>query len=266
MGDLHIEVNGGSPLRRPHRDAFPVTDFVDDHVGELELLKYEGRDGGVAAVGWMIHHSYLGALPDRAGVKGIRLRAGNVQVGGHDLLEEVFPEARFNAWAIGEIHVVDPRLVPNARRDHFEQNVHFADLAAHVQPLARSIAKQCRAASIERNRIKNAQLVTATLAKQLPALAGQRPDLSSEIAKCANQLKQVARYFAGRDDAPDASAFEAVINTLSQVATPPTPEAARAYMEALVQTGALSKADLVKLARGVSDTTLADSRDVTQHH
>ena len=149
--------------------------------------------------------------------------------------------------------------MPNARRDHFEQNVHFADLAAHVQPLARSIAKQCRAASIERNRIKNAQLVTATLAKQLPALAGQRPDLSSEIAKCANQLKQVARYFAGRDDAPDASAFEAVINTLSQVATPPTPEAARAYMEALVQTGALSKADLVKLARGVSDTTLADS-------
>lgn len=256
MGDLHIEVNGGTPLRRPHRNSFPVTDVVEDEVGALELLEYEGRDGDLAAVGWMVHHSYLGALPDKAGVKGIRLRAGNVQVGGHDLLEDVFPEPRFNAWAIGEIHVIDPRLVPNARRDHFEQNVHFADLTAHVQPLARGIAKKCRAASVERNRLKKAQAITATLAKELPALAGQRPDLVGDIAKCAGELKQVARYFAGRDGAPDAQAFDELRNVLSRVATPPTAESTKAYLESLVHMGALTKADLVKLAKAVSDKRL----------
>ena len=253
MGDLHVEVNGGAPLRRPHRDAFPVTDVIDDEVSELELLRFEGRDGGVAAVGWMIHHSYLGALPERAGVKGIRLRAGNVQVGGHNLLEEVFPEPRFNAWAIGEIHVVDPRLVPNARRDHFEQNVHFADLAAQVQPLARGIAKQCRAASIERNRLKKAQVVASTLARELPGLAAQRPELADELARCAKDLRQVARFFVGREGAPELKTLDDVAKTLTRASEPPSRDAAEAYLQLLVQTGAMSKADLIKLAKGLTE-------------
>lgn len=254
MGNLQIKVNGGEPLRRPHRNLFPVTDIVTDEAGELELLTFDDRDGGVAAVGWLVHHSYLGALPNRSGVKGLRLRAGNIQVGGHDLLEEAFPEPRFNAWSIGEIHVVDPRLVPNARRDHFEQNVHFADLTAQVQPLARSIAKQCRAASIKRNRIKKAQLVMATLGQGLPAVAALRPDLTREIARCAGDLRQVARYFAGREGAPEVSAFHEAMETLAQAAAaPPTPETTKAYLQSLVQRGAISKADLIKLAKGVSD-------------
>lgn len=256
MGNLHIVVNDAAPLRRPHRNVFPVTDLVKDEVGELELLKYEGRDGGVAAVGWIIHHSYLGALPERAGVKGIRLRAGNVQVGGHNLLEEIFPEPRFNAWAIGELHVVDPRLVPNARRDHFEQNVHFADLAAYVQPLARGIAKHCRAASVERNRLKKAQAATATLAKELPVLATQRADLSEQIARCANELKQVARYFAGREGTPETKAFDDLVKSLSCTSALPAPENAKTYLEFLVQTGTISKIDLVKLAKSVAETKI----------
>ena len=31
----------------------------------------------------------------------------------------------------------DPRIVPNGRRDHFEQSVHFHNLLTHLVPVAR---------------------------------------------------------------------------------------------------------------------------------
>lgn len=152
LANLEIRLGPDSqPIRRPHRDVFQVSDTVKDQVGELELLKFEGDDG-VSAVGWIVHHSYLGHITVKSLIGGLRLRAGNVQVGDHNLAEEAFPEARFNNWAIGEVHVVDRRIVPNARRDHFEQNVSFANLMAELLPVGRSLAKRCRAASVERHR------------------------------------------------------------------------------------------------------------------
>src|SRR3546814_14880446 len=93
-----------------------------DLISECELLTFEDRDGGVAAVGWIVHHDYLGALPRRARIGGIRLRAGDIQVGDHQVLIDYFAEPRFNSWAVAEIQVLDRRIIPNARRDFFEHN------------------------------------------------------------------------------------------------------------------------------------------------
>jgi 23S rRNA maturation mini-RNase III len=78
------------------------------------------------------------------------VRCGNVQVGDERMFEELFPEARFNAWSVGELHVIDPRIVPNGRRDHFEQSVHFHNLLTHLSPVAREITRRCRNSSIQR--------------------------------------------------------------------------------------------------------------------
>ena len=115
-------------------------------------------DGDVSAVGWVLHHSYLGAIRTREGIKGLRLRTGNMQVGGHNVLEEIFPETRFSSWTVGEIHVIDRKIVPNGRRDHFEQNTHLLNLLNQLAPRARAIAKRCRASSMARNRIKQFEL------------------------------------------------------------------------------------------------------------
>ena len=65
-------------------------------------------------------------------------------------VKELFPEARFNAWSVGELHVIDPRIIPNGRRDHFEQSVHFHNLLTHLAPVAREITRKCRTSSIQR--------------------------------------------------------------------------------------------------------------------
>ncbi|MGB8480401.1 MAG: hypothetical protein WCE63_16460 [Acidobacteriaceae bacterium] len=44
------------------------------------------------------------------------------QVGGDVLLEDLFPETRFNSWTVAETHVLDQRIIPNGRRDDYEHN------------------------------------------------------------------------------------------------------------------------------------------------
>ena len=168
LGNLDIRIGNAPPLRRPFHDTLKVTDLVTDSFVDIELLTLTDLDGGLAGVGWVLHHGYRGSIMTRSRVSGIRCRVGNVQIGDESLLEEVFPETRFNGWTVGEVHVLDPRIVPNARRDHFEQNIHFSNLTAQLEPLARRIAKRARTASVERNNARRAEL-----ADQLPKVNPQ---------------------------------------------------------------------------------------------
>lgn len=118
LGEPEIRINDSEkPIYRPHRNRIEIEDGEYDKYEDMEIHEVPGIDGGVAAIAWILHHGYSGAIPVRAGVKGLRMRNGNMQIGGHSLLEELFPEPRFNAWAVGEVHVIDKRLIPNGRRD-----------------------------------------------------------------------------------------------------------------------------------------------------
>lgn len=172
LGELEIQIEGeAGPVFRPHRDV------IQDLNGRIiagtgvSVSQISGIDGEPAAIAWVLHHSYEGALPNAAGVKGLRLRSGNVQIGDHALLEELFPESRFNAWSIGEVHVLDRKIVPNGRRDHFEQNAHYHNLTNQLAPMARDIAQRCRTSSIKRNWMREIELQLRAVHDTLEILA-----------------------------------------------------------------------------------------------
>lgn len=172
LGALDIYVNGAEePLYKPHRDSFSFEDKASINFDDLTIVEVPGIDGSVAAVGWVLHHEYEGAVPNGTSVKGLRLRAGNVQVGDHTLLEELFPEPRFNVWSVGEVHVIDRRIVPNGRRDHFEQNAHFHNLLNHFTPVARDIARRCRTSSVRRKWEREFELHRETATQKLAVVA-----------------------------------------------------------------------------------------------
>jgi molecular chaperone HtpG len=151
LGDLQIVIGEErKPVYRPHGEAMEIGVGVFDRFTEPELLNIEGIDGETACLGWVLHHGYTGALPAACNVRGLRVRCGNIQVGDDRMFEELFPEARFNGWSVGELHVIDPRIIPNGRRDHFEQSVHFHNLLTHLAPVARDITRRCRTSSIQR--------------------------------------------------------------------------------------------------------------------
>lgn len=151
LGELHIRVgDADEPIYRPHRDRLSLDGKPVLTFDELRFIEIPAIDQGVSAVAWILHHEYEGAISTRALVKGLRLRTGNIQVGGHALLDGIFPEARFNSWSVGEVHVIDRRIVPNGRRDNFEQNGHFNNLLNHLAPAARNVARKCRTSSVRR--------------------------------------------------------------------------------------------------------------------
>jgi molecular chaperone HtpG len=149
----NILLNGHAAFR-PYSNTCEVRLRVASKFTELETFQIPAVSDGLDAVGWILHGEYLGAIPDRAGIKGLRLRVGNIQVGDSRLFDAVFPEPRFNSWAVGECHVLSSRLVPNGRRDDFEQNTHYANLINNLLPKAKSIAKACRENSAKRARQK----------------------------------------------------------------------------------------------------------------
>lgn len=144
----------GSPksLCRRFDNIFAAKRTLDDKFTNAEFFEIPAINGELDGVGWILHHNYYGALPDSLGIKGLRLRLGNIQIGDDKIFESTFREPRFNSWSVGEIHIVSSRLLPNGRRDALEQSVHQQNLINHVTPRAKSIVRLCRNKSAERNR------------------------------------------------------------------------------------------------------------------
>lgn len=171
LGDIEIRINEGEPLTRPFRDELPVAGGRPLALREIVFIEAPSVDGGLGAVGWVAHHDYEGAINPATRVRGLRVRVGDVQIGESGVLADIFPEARFDAWTVGEIHILDPRIVPNGRRDDFERNVHLANLKNHLAPLGRDVANRCRTSSRDRKRLRDLELEQASASEGLSILA-----------------------------------------------------------------------------------------------
>lgn len=168
---------------RPYSDRFPARTNREDAFLEFEPVTFEGRDGDAAAVGWILHHSYLGALPRSAGIGGIRLRRDNIQVGTSEIAATLFPETRFNSWVACEIHVLDRRLLPNGRRDDFEQGAHYYHLQSQLSALALKLSKHCRQVSALRVKAERVNQPVASAVSALKTVKKlELPPKLSEVA------------------------------------------------------------------------------------
>ena len=145
------------PVQRQYGSTIVLAGNKYDHFYEFEEVRVRSIDGeGDAAVGWLAHSSYLGAIPKGNRVRGMRARVGNIQVGDERVFDHLFEEERFNRWCVGEVHILDSRIIPNGRRDYFERNPHLRNLENHLAPIFGQITARCRAASS--NRIKEKRL------------------------------------------------------------------------------------------------------------
>ena len=67
-------------------------------------------------------------------------------------MDVIFKESRFNGWTQGEIFIVTDKLIPNARRDDFEQNDAYYKLIEKLRGgVGLEITRTIREASSTRN-------------------------------------------------------------------------------------------------------------------
>lgn len=155
---IHIELNDyAGPIYHRVRSTIEFNPKLSDTIRGYETIEVFGEDGDIAAFGWVADHSYLGAVPKKSGQAGIRLRAGNIQVGDESLLAELYPEPRFANWAIGDVHVCSKKIIPNGRRDDFEHSVHYSWLQGELSNTTNGVAHKIRNRSQQRQHYRSVQ-------------------------------------------------------------------------------------------------------------
>lgn len=140
------------PVYKPNKSRFRA-DRNKKTVDEISNMKYFDVtiDGELFALGWYGNCGWYGFLSDRE-ISGFRVRKGNILIGDSRTLNGIFKEARFNGWTQGEVFIVTDKLVPNARRDDFEQNeAYYRLIDALSNSVAIDIARAIREASQTRN-------------------------------------------------------------------------------------------------------------------
>jgi len=146
------------------RDSFLTSPKVTDHFRSIDFFEHRNSDNELLSFGWLLDHTYAGTISRKLGLAGIRLRHRNVQVGDDVLIASLYPETRFALWAVGDIHVAHPRVIPNGRRDDFEHSPSHAQLLEELRQLTKQITQTIRERSDQRTKLKKIhfQLTYAT--------------------------------------------------------------------------------------------------------
>jgi molecular chaperone HtpG len=93
---------------------------------------------------------------EQASVAGIRFRLKNIQIDGNELIRNVpitndirSTFGRWSNWFVGEIYVDPHGVVPNARRDNFEEDERWLEIRREITVICETLTKEAREVSKE---------------------------------------------------------------------------------------------------------------------
>lgn len=106
----------------------------DDRISRLEFHDIRDKNGNLTAWMWFGVSSFRGQIDRRNYLMwGIRIRKGNIQIGNEFTMRRFFKEGRGNRYFIGELFCVSDDLVPNARRDYFNETPECAEFESAMR-------------------------------------------------------------------------------------------------------------------------------------
>lgn len=94
-----------------------------DHVFDIDTFEITNSAKELVAWVWFGLSTFDKQIPAKGNIaRGIRLRKGNIQIGSENTLVKLHKEQRGNFYFIGEVHGFHYELIPNSRRDYFNEN------------------------------------------------------------------------------------------------------------------------------------------------
>lgn len=118
----------GDEIRKGYETPLKIEGSKDIDILDVECNTIEVDD---KVIGWYWYcvSRFDGVLSKRCWQRCFRLRKANIQIGEADCLSNhlrretsLWKEDRGNNYFIGEIHALDEDLIPNSRRDYFNQD------------------------------------------------------------------------------------------------------------------------------------------------
>ncbi len=153
---IRIRSADGAILRevyRPFKDSFATKNGRGQRHRRVEVTDVVAlpRNGDYRGWwGWLAQHPRSGALAD-VSFGGLRVRMHNIAVGDQSLVQALWKSRNLALWCFGEVHVVEPALVPNSQRDGFEPSDALSRLYKQIADEIRRIEKEIRDESKDRN-------------------------------------------------------------------------------------------------------------------
>jgi hypothetical protein len=150
--------------------------------------------------GWVGHKTEPGAYKDELS-KAIRVRVRNIQIDGTQILGNIFgsiPTApsygRFNDWYLGEIFVEPTYLVPNARRDGFEDDEHWRLMRNELIALCTDLGKSAYEISRKhQHSIDTLTQDTRALESDTKKLVGVTNPSTDKLIELSNSVTKLQR-------------------------------------------------------------------------
>lgn len=156
---IHLEVlDGRGPVYHRAVNEVTIPKVGVTRFRNVEFLELRNSADEVLAVGWLLDHGYIGAMPRTSQLGGLRIRIRDVQIGDSQTLAPLFPEPRFAGWAVGDVHVVHPKIIPNGRRDDFEHSRAYGELQDELRLITRRVGALIRTKSDQRRRDRRIRL------------------------------------------------------------------------------------------------------------
>ena len=149
--DVYVSVDGQEQaIYKPYKNEVKISKGL----AEIEQIDYF-VDPDKQYLVWYGKLSKPAAVTEQL-TRGLRVRVRNIQVDGTEIMDGLFRDYqpsydRFNRWYVGEVHIDPRRVVPNARRDGFEENESWASIKdALVTTVCADLSSAAYAASKKR--------------------------------------------------------------------------------------------------------------------
>lgn len=142
---------------RPFKNVYQTSKIAGGLDIHVQGIRYYPEEN-INECGFWIWYSdtpLMGMITDIKSA-GLRFRKNNIQIGSAENVAALFAEIaesnkRFNAYFIGEVHILDKNVIPNARRDGFEDNDAFNNIKNQLKKFIQDRCEEIRKASEIRN-------------------------------------------------------------------------------------------------------------------
>lgn len=138
---------------KQYRTRIYASGKVHDEIKSIDFKDFYDENDNLIAWMWFGLSSFNGQIKNENIQRGLRLRKENIQIGSARALRDqrLFPDNRANEYFIGEVFAIHPDLIPNARRDYFNENTVRTTFESKLKEFFIVLWKLCNVASDERS-------------------------------------------------------------------------------------------------------------------
>ena len=188
-----------------------ITDGEDDPVWVTKryMKEYSFDSGKIELSECAIYHSrtkrwwaWVGKKTESGSytdvrVSGIRVRVRNIQIDGAAIIRDIFRDhakshVRFQDYFVGEVFVRPDAVVPNARRDGFEEDSAWKRLRRELAPIVKELGRE--AYQVSKKGLVSAPVLKSNLDKAKRDLGKLRRAGFSDTNAVISLSKRVTTY------------------------------------------------------------------------